>query len=155
MRSTAKRLFERTAGDLMTRDLITIPKRMSLHAAAHRLSETGVSGVPVTDDEGRCVGVLSRGDIVRAMDEEPGLQARPSPYFADWQMAEEEGGGGEAGRFMTPALIAVSPEASLGEVAWTMCSARVHRVLVMDDSGRVVGVISSLDVLGAVAEEAN
>jgi len=151
MRRNSKHLFDCAAAALMTRDIIAIPQGMSLQEAAHRLSETGVSGAPVMDEEGRCVGVLSRSDLVRALDQGLPSPAEPA-YFGDWQMAEEERG--ETARFMTPAIIAVPPGASLAEIARTMYASRVHRVLVTDGADRVVGVVSSLDVLGALAAEA-
>jgi len=153
MRRSCKRLFDCTAEDLMTRDVVSIPQAMSMQEAAHRLSAAGVSGAPVMDDAGWCVGVLSRGDLVRAMDEGAPRPSEPS-FFGEWQMEEDADGKGEVARLMTQALIAVPPEASLAEIAWTMHSSRVHRVLVQDEAGRVVGVVSSLDVLGALAEEA-
>jgi len=153
MRRSCKQLFECTAEDLMTRDVIALPQAMSLQEAAHRLSEAGVSGAPVMDDAGRCVGVLSRGDLIRAVEE--GLPRPPEPpFFGDWQIEEEGDGPGEVARMMTRSLIAVPPDASLAEIARAMHSSRVHRVLVQDEAGRVVGVVSSLDVLGALAEEA-
>lgn len=136
----------------MSRTVITIPHAMSLQAAAHRMNEMGVSGAPVTDDQGCCVGVLSRTDLVRALDE--GMPQPPaSAYYSDWQVSPDDPES-EVEQFMTPSVIAVSPSASLEEVAWTMCCARVHRVLVKGPDDKVLGVISSLDVLGAIVEQA-
>jgi CBS domain-containing protein len=55
----------RSAADLMTHDVRTIPDSMPLNEAAQRLTEFGVRGAPVVDDNGRCVGVFSVSDLAR------------------------------------------------------------------------------------------
>jgi CBS-domain-containing membrane protein len=51
-------LLQLTAEDLMSRDVLVIPQRTTLRYAAHLLAQAAVSGAPVVDEEGRCVGVL-------------------------------------------------------------------------------------------------
>jgi CBS domain-containing protein len=57
-------LLELTAEDLMSRNVVVISQHMSLKAAAHLLAQAEVSGAPVVDEEGRCVGVLSAADLM-------------------------------------------------------------------------------------------
>src|SRR5438270_11142143 len=81
--STTKELFELTAADLMSREVVTIPRKMSLHGAAHRLAQAQVSGAPVIDEQGRCIGMLSATDLARWMDRgQPTSRPRASE-FAD------------------------------------------------------------------------
>src|SRR5262249_38219971 len=85
---TRCRLFERTAEELMTRDVVCIPRAMTLRGAAHRLIELDISGTPVTDDQGRCVGMLSRSDLVRFLDKGAAPHADAYEEFtADWGLA--------------------------------------------------------------------
>src|SRR5579864_3825470 len=65
MLATTDSLLELTAAQLMSRDVIVIPERMSLRGAAGLLRGAGVSGAPVINAEGRCTGVLSATDFVR------------------------------------------------------------------------------------------
>lgn len=53
-----------TAKDLMNGEVTTIPRDVRMQAAARWLSQMHVSGAPVVDDQGRCVGVLSSNDFV-------------------------------------------------------------------------------------------
>jgi CBS domain-containing protein len=53
-----------TISDLMRRQVITIPEETSLREAAHLLFRTQISGAPVVDAAGCCVGVLSASDFV-------------------------------------------------------------------------------------------
>ena len=54
-----------TASDLMSRAVLVIPHEMSLRGAARLLSRTHLSGAPVVDCDGHCVGVLSTTDFMR------------------------------------------------------------------------------------------
>ena len=49
--------------DVMTRDVITVPRSASLKEAASVLVQRGISGVPVVDD-GKVVGVFSERDLL-------------------------------------------------------------------------------------------
>jgi CBS domain-containing protein len=54
-----------TAGDLMNRDLVVIPRQMLVREAARLLHRAQVSAAPVVDEHGRCVGLLSPADVFR------------------------------------------------------------------------------------------
>jgi CBS-domain-containing membrane protein len=68
-------LLSLTAGDLMSRDVKTIPAGMPLREAARELARLGIHGAPVGDEAGRCVGVLSVSDLARWATQ----MAEPSP----------------------------------------------------------------------------
>ena len=52
---------------VMTTDVLTLRPSDTVDAAARALAERGVGGAPVVDDDGRLVGIVSRGDLVRAI----------------------------------------------------------------------------------------
>jgi len=83
-----------TAEDLMKRDVVTISAEMSLQTAAHLFSQEQISGAPVVDAQGRCIGVLSATDFVRWADAEgPGAivhSTRPVCASSDWQVLDLE-----------------------------------------------------------------
>lgn len=62
---TTRPLFDITADELMSTEVMSIPRRMSLGAAAYLLHRDQISGAPVVDEGGRCVGVLSARDFLR------------------------------------------------------------------------------------------
>src|SRR5260370_472179 len=64
MRATTKSFASLTAADLMSREVTVIPRHLSLRTAAHLLSQARVSGAPVIDASGACVGVISSTDFV-------------------------------------------------------------------------------------------
>jgi predicted transcriptional regulator len=150
-----KSLFSLTAADLMSAPLMTIPEEMSLRGAAHRLAEAAVTGAPVVNGEGRCVGVLSTTDFVHWMDRErhgPAACATSPAFFSPWQMVDPEGLPDDIVHdLMTRDAIMVATSTPLTEVARKMIDAHIHRVIVTDSNGCPVGIVSSTDVLAAVA----
>jgi CBS-domain-containing membrane protein len=149
-------MLELTAADLMSRDIIAIPKHLSVRGAAHRLAQSQVGGAPVIDETGRCVGVLSMTDLVRWMDRGEAPCRRPlarEEFHTPWQMYDldrmpEE----EVGRVMTTDLVSVTPQTRIGELARQMLDAHIHRLFVLDDMGRPAGVVATTDVLAAVVD---
>ena len=69
MLQTKKPFRSLTARDLMSKDVLLIPRKASLRHAAHLLAQSRVSGAPVVDDDGRCVGVLSTTDFMRVVEQ--------------------------------------------------------------------------------------
>jgi CBS domain-containing protein len=142
-----------TAEDLMSREVKTIPHTMSLRAAAHLLYREQISGAPVVDADGRCAGVLSATDLVRwagEMPREPG--PGPVEVCSDWQMTDlrfvpEE----DVIHHMTADPVTATPDTPVTELARMMLEAHIHRVIVTDAERRPVGVVTSTDILAAVA----
>src|SRR5205085_1320923 len=85
-----------------------------------------------------------------------GRDSRPSDCFCvAWQVVDSDALPNDVVRnFMTADPVTVSPATRIGTLARMMVDARIHRVLVLDALGRPVGVISSTDVLAAVARAA-
>jgi CBS domain-containing protein len=81
-----------TAGDLMSRELETVPADLPLRDAAARLARRGVHGVPVVDADGRCVGVLSATDVARWAG---GGAPPPRPLTCGYLETHHEPGGRE------------------------------------------------------------
>jgi hypothetical protein len=94
MLTTISPITDLKAEDLMSRDVISMPQQMSLRAAATMLNQARISGAPVVDNHGRCIGVLSLRDLVRRLDQ--GDQAAKQParssscVCADWQVVNLE-----------------------------------------------------------------
>ncbi len=110
----------------------------------------------MVDEEGRCVGVLSAADLVHWMDR--GKQATKrrgtgaSCVCCDWQIdGLDDVPEDEVLRYMTTNVVATGPETRVGELARWMRDAHIHRIVIVDERRRPVGVVSSMDVLAAVA----
>jgi CBS domain-containing protein len=151
-------LLALTAGDLMTAPVMTIPQETPLREAARLLHRSGVSGAPVMDAEGRCVGVLSSTDFVTWVEKggEPGEQREATTFIAPWGewVNIEESADNEIRHYMTAAPVTVTPRTPVGEVAQLMVDAHIHRVLVVTENDRPRGIVTSTDILAAVARAA-
>lgn len=156
MIATSKTLRELTAADVMSRELTLVPQDMSLPAAAHLLSRAGVSGAPVVDENGRCVGVLSTTDFVHFVGGEEVDPRRAAPRGAErvreWQLLATAGLPTDAVRlFMTADPVTTEPDTPLNQLARRMLDAHIHRVIVVNAEGQPTGVVSNTDILAAVA----
>ncbi len=154
-----KPLLELTAMDLMSRDLLVIPDNMPLRQAAHMLLRNQVSGAPVVNCQGALTGVLSATDFVRQLGRpcecaKDSLASSncPDDFFADWQMMETDSLPTDAVRhFMTPDSVTTVAGTLVSELARMMVDAHIHRLIVVDDDNAPLGIVTSTDVLAAVA----
>jgi CBS domain-containing protein len=159
MITAAKPLLSLVAADLMSPAPITIPQEMSLEGAARMLARANISGAPVVDAQGRCVGVLSAHDFLCWAERgSPAAKNRPvrsEGYCSAWQISAVEGLPDEAVRnYMTADPVTVPPGETIGVMARMMVDAHIHRLIVLDRASRPIGIVSSTDVLAAVARAA-
>jgi CBS domain-containing protein len=113
----------------------TLPCETSIAEAVVSLADAHVSGMPVVDGSGRMVGVVSTSDVLMAEAEGP---HRRQPYDTAVQ------------DIMTPRPFTVAPDDDVREAARQMLYADVHRLFVTEGD-RLIGVISTTDVVRAVA----
>jgi CBS domain-containing protein len=156
MTTTTKPLMALTAGDLMSHNVVMLPKEMSLRKAARLLSQHQISGAPVVDDEGRCIGIVSSTDFIKLAENEhadAGHTAAAADCLCAWQMVEpEQLPADQVGVHMTRDPVMVVPQATIGKLARLMIDAHIHRVVVRDEAYRPIGVVSSTDILAAIAK---
>jgi CBS domain-containing protein len=156
---TARRLLALTAADLMTVPLMTIPHDTSIQEAARLLSESHITGAPVVDGEGRCVGVLSSSDFVawaKKGIKTAEAQEKVTCFIAPWgEMIDIEDCCDDQIRYyMTTRPVSVTPGTPIGEIAQKMADAHIHRVLVVVEQDRPLGIVTSTDILTAVGQAA-
>lgn len=156
MVTVAKPLVALTAADLMSQDVVVIPHHMSLRAAARMLSQADVTGAPVVDATGSCIGVISAVDFLHNAQNErkPIAKGRRQGdcVCADWQMVEvEQVSIEEVSAIMTSDPVTVAPSLLLPELAKIMIDAHIHRVVVVDGKKRPIGIVSTTDIIAAVA----
>jgi CBS domain-containing protein len=151
----------RTAGDVMAPRPLSISQQATAQEAAAFLIETGLRAVPVINEAGRPVGVLSRSDLVRYQSTQPEL-SRLSAALDEWTArpngrdlaaADHWSGRGATPvhEIMTPAVVCVPLDAPLDQVIAKMLQLQIHTVFVLDGSDVLVGVVSALDVLRALS----
>jgi CBS domain-containing protein len=136
----------RCVSDLMTRDVVRTGRDTPFKEIAKLLMEYDITALPVVDDADRPVGVVSEADLLRKEAQQPdpaGLLPAAHTQHADRAKAEAITAEG----LMTSPAVVSHPEWSVVEAAREMESHHVKRLPVVDDSGRLVGVISRADLL--------
>jgi CBS domain-containing protein len=116
-----------TAADLMTAPAVSLRDAAIIPEAVALLIEKGFHAAPVIDEAGRPVGVLSTTDILLYAGEK-----------SDRLPVRE---------IMTPAVFAVTPDTPAAKVVDEFLALKVHQLFVVDKTGVLIGVISTLDVL--------
>lgn len=139
------RAADTPVAQLMSRDVLCVRDDMSLEAVRALMLERGIGGAPVVDENGMPRGVVSKTDLVRALGEgEPDWDAGETmPYgFHVEPIARAL-----VRDVMTPIVIALPLSSSVADAAELMVSRNVHRVIVVDADGAVVGLVSAMDVV--------
>jgi len=119
--------------DIMSRDVFTLTVSTPAEEAALELSVRGFTGAPVCDARGRLVGILSRSDLV-----------------------DPERGGGDLRHrqvrdLMTPAIFTLHPSEPLLNAVRLMLREGIRRVVITDHQGKMVGIVTTTDVLQVLA----
>jgi predicted transcriptional regulator len=121
--------------DIMSRAVLTVRADDSTTSAAERLARAGISGAPVRDKHGALVGMLSQADLMNARL----AGTRRHPRVSD---------------VMTPDVLGVYADDSALAAALEMARHDIHRLVVWDADGCVAGVVTSLDLVKAIARGA-
>jgi CBS domain-containing protein len=142
------------AGDIMTRNVVTVTPDTSVAELVTLLLSRNISGVPVTDAQGTLLGIVTEGDLIRRS--ELGTERKRGGWLAFFTATATMAGdyvkshGKTVRDLMSPGVVAVATDTPLADIADLMEQRRVRRVPVVE-GGRVVGIISRANLLRAWA----
>lgn len=142
------------AADVMTTAVVTVGPETPVPEIVKLLLGHGISGLPVVDDAGHVVGLVSEGDLVRRA--ELGTQKRRGSWRAFFTGTAAMAGeyvrshGAVARDIMTSSVVSVSANTPLDTVADLMEEHRIKRIPVLE-GGRLVGIVSRANLLRALA----
>jgi CBS domain-containing protein len=142
------------AKDVMSKRVLSLTPNTSLRRALDVLTRGMITGAPVVNEVGRPIGVFSYSSAARSSRCEGDTYYSSSEYEDIGDIAEASPAAmldlNTVGGLMNPLVIVASPQDSLAQIARIMMRRRVHRV-VITDKGRIVGVVSSMDIVRAFA----
>jgi CBS domain-containing protein len=146
-----------SVGSIMTRNVITARPDDSVATVAALLSTHEISAVPVCDQDGKLLGIVSEGDLMQPFGQENALRrswwlgmlaegTELAPEFLDYVRLDHR----RVDALMNAEVITASEQASAAEVADLLIKHRIKRVPVMRD-GRMVGIVSRADLIRAMS----
>jgi CBS domain-containing protein len=148
-----------TAFNVMTSNVVSVGPDVPINQIARVLVENGISAVPVVDESGAPVGMVSEGDLIprREVEREArrdwwlDLLAEGEALNPDF-LANLKAPNQKATDVMTCPVVTVHPDINVAEIARLLVAHRIKRVPVVQD-GRVVGIVSRADLLRALAAQ--
>lgn len=130
--------------ELMATDPARVQATSPLMAAVRVLADRGVSALPVVDDEGRVVGILSEADVLRLqITEDPRAHLAGIPDPPPWPRTVET--------VMTPEPVCALVGSDVSTVAMMMADTGWKSLPVVDDHDRLVGMVSRSEVIRALS----
>ncbi len=124
--------------DVMTSPAITVYENEPLGVAAARMAEHGIKRLPVLDEKGKLVGVLSRVDVLKqVVTKEAKKRAAKAPTGAARTL----------GDVLIPEVPTVAEDAPLAEVIARFLEAGTRRLIVVNEAGHPLGLISDADAV--------
>jgi CBS domain-containing protein len=127
---------------VMTTDVASVRPDTSFHELTQLLAERKVSAVPVVDHDGRVLGVVSEADLLHKLEFADGLSGHSILERPVHRLARAKADGQLARDLMTSPAVTVPAGVSVVKAARLLESQRVKRAPVVDDGGRLVGIVS-------------
>lgn len=126
----------------MTPDPITVKLETNLPEVHQIMVSEEIRRLPVVDDDGRLIGIVTLGDV-------RGAQPSPATSLSIWEMNYLLSSL-DVEKIMTPDPITVHPDQTIGEAARIMLENRISGLPVTQTDGRLVGIITESDIFSMV-----
>lgn len=152
--------MSKTVADVMSRDLIMVKPQTPIKEAIQILAERSISGLPVVDDAGKLVGVLSETDLLW---QETGVEPPLYIMFLDsviylenparYDQELHKALGQTVGEVMSTNPVTVKPDQPLRKAAKLMQEKSIRRLAVTDNEDKVIGILTTGDIVRAMVAE--
>ena len=147
-------VFTMQVQEIMTKDVLTVRPETTVREVAEILVSHKISGLPVVDNAGKLVGIISEGDLMSK-------EILPEPpaefcilgaiiYYGDlkeYKKTFERMAANTAEQLMTKKVVTVKAYDDVSDVARLMRDRHIKRVPVLDDEGHLIGIVSRQDIV--------
>lgn len=148
------------ATDIMQREVISVQEDLSIADLVELLYDHRISGVPVVGEAGNLIGVISATDVLlgdmvlgQAPVMETDYHTHVDLHADNWEVMRIEPEDDRRVRdLMSTGVITVQPDTPIDELARTMFTNRIHRLIVLAGE-QLVGIVTTMDILRAVMEK--
>ena len=144
---TRQRRWARRVSDVMTTSVVTVDRITSYQEIDRLLTERKISGVPVLTMGRQVAGIVSEADLLAAEDETARQARLASAIGRRWRLRKQPHVNLTADALMTAPAITVGPDATIPAAARLMNTHHVRRLPVVDEDGKLVGIVSRRDLL--------
>jgi CBS domain-containing protein len=133
--------------DVMTTGVVTVDPWTPFREIVTRLAEHRISAAPVVDAEGNVLGVVTEADLLLKQEHADLELNVPLAWNRRRRLEREKAAAVVAGGLMTTPAIVVPPTATVTEAARRMHTSGVKRLPVVNEAGRLAGIVSRADLL--------
>ena len=146
-RNCRKRRWARRVSDVMTTAVVTVDRITPYQEIDRLLTRHRISGVPVLKMGREVVGVVSETDLLAAEDERRRQARMAASIGRRWRLRKQPHVRLTAGALMTSPAITIGPDATIPAAARLMNTDHISRLPVVDEDGKLVGIVSRRDLL--------
>jgi len=122
------------AKDIMSTNITTIQPDATIYDAVNLLYNKRVSGLPVVDDSGKLVGIISENDILNLVFSGSARSTKVSDV-------------------MTKNVVTFSPDSEVDKISLTISEKKYRRVIITDTDNKVVGIVSRHDIIRIILDK--
>jgi CBS domain-containing protein len=139
--------------EVMRREVATVRPDSPITQVIELLLDKDFTAVPVTDSQGKVVGMVSDSDLLTrgGMGVALSLKRATDPEFVRELHESLENPNRKVSEVMTREVVTIGPDVSLGQAAKRMVERHLKRLPVVDREGKLVGILGRLDVLNTIA----
>jgi CBS domain-containing membrane protein len=154
--SAERRRPKITVRRTMTMEVVSVKPGTDIHVAADLLTRHRISGMPVVDDEDRVIGVIGEADILAlaGLKREHGFKDILRHMLGEPVPARKKTGD-TVGEVMSSPPITARPDDDIKDVATILDERRIKRLPVVDEEGKLIGVISRADIIRIMGRDAH
>ena len=142
-----RRRWARRVSDVMTTSVVTVDRITSYQEIDRLLTQHRISGVPVLMMGRHVAGVVTEADLLAAEDETARQARMAGTMGRRWRLRKQPHVSLTAGALMTSPAITIGPDATIPAAARLMNTHHIRRLPVVDEDGKLVGVVSRRDLL--------
>lgn len=143
--------------DIMTTEVVTVREDDTVERCANLLMTHELSALPVVNELGKIIGIVTEGDLIRRASRIKGPAAlevlggifyleSPTKYIEDLKRSM----GSFAKDIMSKDVITVGPDMVITEAATLLVENKIKRLPVIDTEGNLIGIVSRKDIMGFV-----
>ena len=149
MNSSIERLLGLRVKDVMNTEVVNLAESSTMSEAAVLFSKYDITGAPVVNSSGACIGLLSVSDFAYR-ERQLALAGVTNELMNPSAEPENVQVDAAVGSFMSPVVQTINPDASILNAARVLLREHIHRLVIVGEDQEPIGVLSSLDLVGCM-----